>query len=116
MLCEIRGTPDPGKVPVVLLHGAISATGTSSGPRPGLLAQTRPVIAVQQQGHGRTAGAGRPLPVQAMADDTLALLASLGIAPAGLLGYSLGAGRTTWKADAREPPFCTAADLSALTS
>jgi hypothetical protein len=51
-----------------------------------------------------------------MADDTLALLASLGFAPAGLLGYSPGAGRTTWKADAREPPFCTAADLSALTS
>jgi len=51
-----------------------------------------------------------------MADDTLALLASLGIAPAGLLGYSPGAGRTTWKADAREPPLCMAADLSALTS
>jgi pimeloyl-ACP methyl ester carboxylesterase len=29
MFYEIRGTPDPAKVPVVLLHGAISATGTS---------------------------------------------------------------------------------------
>ena len=55
MFYEIRGTSDPGTVPVVLLHGAISATGTSFGPLPDLLAQTRQVIAVEQQGHGRTA-------------------------------------------------------------
>ena len=29
MFYEIRGPSDPAKVPVVLLHGAISATGTS---------------------------------------------------------------------------------------
>ena len=92
MFYEIRGTADPGKVPVVLLHGAISATGTSFGPLPDLLAQTRQVIAVEQQGHGRTADIDRPLSVQAMADDTLALLASLGIGQADLFGYSLGAG------------------------
>jgi hypothetical protein len=39
---------------VVLLHSAISATGTSFGRLPGLLAQTRQVIAVEQQGHGRS--------------------------------------------------------------
>ena len=55
MFYEIRGTSGPVKVPVVLLHGAISATGTSFGPLPDLLAQTRQVIAVEQQGHGRTA-------------------------------------------------------------
>jgi pimeloyl-ACP methyl ester carboxylesterase len=92
MFYEIRGASGTGKVPVVLLHGAISATGTSFGPLPGLLAQTRPVIAVEQQGHGRTADIDRPLSVQAMAGDTLALLASLGIGRADLLGYSLGAG------------------------
>ncbi len=32
MFYEIGGTPDPARVPMVLLHGAISATGTSSGP------------------------------------------------------------------------------------
>jgi hypothetical protein len=41
MFYEIVGTSDPVKVPVVLLHGAISATGTSFGPLPDLLAQTR---------------------------------------------------------------------------
>jgi hypothetical protein len=46
MFYEIHGTSDPAKVPLVLLHGAISATGTSFGPLPDLLAQTRQVIAV----------------------------------------------------------------------
>ena len=91
MFYEILGTSDQVKVPVVLLHGAISATGTSFGPLPDLLAQTRQVIAVEQQGHGRTADIERPMSVQAMADDTLALLASLGIRQADLFGYSLGA-------------------------
>ena len=92
MFYEIRGASGPGKVPVVLLHGAISATGTSFGALPDLLAQTRQVIAVEQQGHGRTADIDRPMSVQAMADDTLALLTSLGIDQADLFGYSLGAG------------------------
>jgi pimeloyl-ACP methyl ester carboxylesterase len=92
MFYEIRGTSDPAKVPVVLLHGALSATGSSFGTLPDLLARTRQVITVEQQGHGRTADIDRPMSVQAMADDTLALLASLGIGLADLFGYSLGAG------------------------
>jgi pimeloyl-ACP methyl ester carboxylesterase len=91
MFYEIRGPSKPAAVPVVLLHGAISATGTSFGPLPDLLAQSRQVIAVEQQAHGRTADIDRPLSVRAMADDTLALLASLGIGQADLFGYSLGA-------------------------
>jgi pimeloyl-ACP methyl ester carboxylesterase len=91
MFYEIRGSSTPGAVPVVLLHGAISATGTSFGPLPDLLAQSRQVIAVEQQGHGRTADIDRPLSVRTMAEDTLALLASLGIDQADLFGYSLGA-------------------------
>jgi pimeloyl-ACP methyl ester carboxylesterase len=92
MFYKIRGTSDPAKVPVVLLHGALSATGSSFGTLPDLVARTRQVITVEQQGHGRTADIDRPMPVQAMADDTLALLASLGIGPGRPFGYSLGAG------------------------
>ncbi len=47
---------------------------------------------MEQQGHGRTADIDRPMSVQTMADDTLALLASLGVERADLFGYSLGAG------------------------
>src|SRR5260221_14467488 len=89
MFYEILGTSDQVKVPVVQLDGAVSATGTSFGPLPDLLAQTRQVIAVEQQGHGRTADIERPISVPAMADDTLALLASLGIRQADLFGSSL---------------------------
>jgi pimeloyl-ACP methyl ester carboxylesterase len=92
MFYEIRGRSDPGQVPLVLLHGAISATGTSFGPLHDMLAQTRQVIAIEQQGHGRTGDIDRPMSVQAMADDTLALLAGLGIERVDLFGYSLGAG------------------------
>jgi pimeloyl-ACP methyl ester carboxylesterase len=92
MFYEIRGPSDPAKVPVVLLHGGISATGTSFGTLPDRLAQGRQVITVEQQGHGRTADIDRPMSVQTMADDTLCLLASLGIGQADLFGYSLGAG------------------------
>jgi pimeloyl-ACP methyl ester carboxylesterase len=46
---------------------------------PDLLVQTRQVIAVEQQGHGRTTDIDRPMSVQAMADDTRAQLACLGI-------------------------------------
>jgi pimeloyl-ACP methyl ester carboxylesterase len=88
MYYEIHGTGNP----VVLLHGAMSATGTSFGLLVDALARTRQVIAVEQQGHGRTADIDRPLSVTQMADDTLALLASLGIERADLYGYSLGAG------------------------
>jgi len=92
MFYEIRGTSDSANIPVVLLHGALSATGSSFGTLPDLLARTRQVITVEQQGHGRTADIDRPMSVQTMADDTLALLASLGIGLADLFGYSLGAG------------------------
>jgi pimeloyl-ACP methyl ester carboxylesterase len=115
MFYEIRGTPGPGQVPVVLLHGAISATGTSFGPLPDRLAQTRQVIAVEQQGHGRTADIDRPMSVQAMADDTLALLASLGIDRADLFGYSLGAG-IALNIITRHPAVVRKVVLAAVTS
>ncbi len=54
MFYEIRGTSDPAKVPVVLLHGAISATGTSFGPLPDLLAQTRRVLGDRHLAPART--------------------------------------------------------------
>lgn len=92
MFYEVRGTARAGTVPLVLLHGAMSATGTSFGPLPDLLAQSRQVIAIEQQGHGRTADIDRPLSMSAMVEDTLALLSHLGVDRADVFGYSLGAG------------------------
>lgn len=81
-----------GAVPVVLLHGAFSNIETDFGRVLPLLAATRRVIGVEQQGHGHTADVDRPLSYEQMADDTAALLRHLGIAQADLFAYSFGGG------------------------
>jgi len=90
MYYEIHGA-ETG-VPLVLLHGALSATGTSFGGLLGPLGEGRRIIAVEQQAHGHTADIDRPLSVEQMAADTVALLDHLGVAQADFFGYSLGAG------------------------
>jgi pimeloyl-ACP methyl ester carboxylesterase len=48
------------------------------------------VIAVELQGHGRTADTDRPMTIEALAGDVVELLDQLEIAEADLFGYSLG--------------------------
>jgi pimeloyl-ACP methyl ester carboxylesterase len=77
--------------PLVLLHGAFSAIGTSFGRILPGLAQSRQVIAFELQAHGRTADIDRPLTIEGMADDVGAALQQLGVEQADVLGYSMGA-------------------------
>jgi pimeloyl-ACP methyl ester carboxylesterase len=56
------------------------------------LAADRQVIAVELQGHGRTADIDRPLSYEQMADDVAALMRELAIERADIFGYSMGAG------------------------
>ena len=88
MYYEVHGSGQP----LVLLHGAFSAIGTSFGKMLPELAKTRQVIAFELQAHGHTADIDRPLSLEGMADDTAAAIKQLGIEPADLLGYSMGAG------------------------
>jgi pimeloyl-ACP methyl ester carboxylesterase len=88
MYYEIHGTGQP----LVLLHGAFSAIGTSFGKLLPELAKTRQVIAFEMQAHGHTADIDRPLSMEQMADDTAAALQQLGIEKADFFGYSMGAG------------------------
>jgi pimeloyl-ACP methyl ester carboxylesterase len=78
--------------PLVLLHGAFSAIGTSFGKLLPELAKERQVIAVEMQGHGHTADIDRPLRYEQLADDIAALLTKIGLEQADLFGWSLGAG------------------------
>src|ERR671919_2082257 len=87
MYYEIHGTGQP----LVLLHGAFSAIGTSFGQVLPGLAKTRQVIAFELQGHGRTADIDRPLSQEGMAEDVAAALEELGIESADVFGYSTGA-------------------------
>lgn len=91
MYYEVHGR-DRGTPPVVLLHGAFSATGSSWGPLLAPLSRTRQVISVELQGHGHTADVvDRPLTSAGMAADTVALLDRIGVARADFWGYSMGA-------------------------
>ena len=86
MYYEIHGSGRP----LVLLHGNLSAIGTSFGKVLPKLSSTRRIIAVEQQGHGHTADIDRPLSIEQWAQDTAALLRHLGIEQADFFGYSSG--------------------------
>lgn len=86
MYYEIHGEGRP----LLLLHGNLSAIESSFGKIWPELAQTRQVIAVEQQAHGRTADIDRPLTIQQMANDTLALLDYLGLKQVDIFAYSSG--------------------------
>ncbi|TDB77052.1 alpha/beta fold hydrolase [Micromonospora sp. KC723] len=77
--------------PLVLLHGGYGTTGMFAPILPALTTRRR-VIAVDLQGHGRTADIDRPLRYESMADDVAGLLRHLDLAEADVLGYSLGGG------------------------
>ena len=88
MYYEIHGSGEP----VVLLHGAFMAISGDWNDWIGELARTRKVIAVEMQGHGRTADIKRDLTFENLADDVAALLDHLKIPKADIIGYSLGGG------------------------
>jgi pimeloyl-ACP methyl ester carboxylesterase len=85
---EVRGAGRP----LVLLHGAMSTIETSFEEVLPAFAETRQVIAIEQQAHGRTPDVDRPLSYEQMADDTAGLLRRLEIEDADIYGYSMGAG------------------------
>src|SRR5207247_5684727 len=86
MYYEVHGS---GK-PVVLLHGAFMTITNNWTGWIGELAKTRKVIAVEMQGHGRTADIDRDITSENLADDVAALLEKLKIPRADLIGYSMG--------------------------
>lgn len=83
--------------PLVLIHGGL---GSSSmfGPNLTALAMGRKVIAVDLQGHGRTADIDRPLHPKTMAGDVIALIEQLGLGQTDVMGYSLGSAVGMWVA------------------
>ena len=100
MYYEIHGA-DTG-TPLVVLHGAYMSIVTMGEfvPR---LAETRQVIAVELQGHGRTADIPeRPFSYEQLADDVAALMEEIGVERADIFGYSLG-GNTALQLAIRHP-------------
>src|SRR3954452_22915931 len=115
----------PGR-PLVLLHGGLLTIELNWSALLEPLAATRQVIAVELQGHGRTADTERPMTIEALAADVVALLDHLGIAQADVFGFSLGGlvayemafsarepvgGLVVASADAHRPPARESAPL-----
>lgn len=88
MYYEVHGSGEP----VGLLHGAFMTITNNWTGWIGELAKTRKVIAVEMQGHGRTADIERDISQENLADDVAGLLDHLKIPRADLIGYSMGGG------------------------
>jgi len=77
--------------PLILLHGGLGS-GEMFGPVLPILAERHQVIAVDLQGHGRTADIDRPIDIRLMADDIAALIDHLDLDRPDVVGWSLGGG------------------------
>ena len=86
---QVHGDLASGRTPLLVLHGAFMSADAMK-PLIDPLAASRPVIAVDARGHGRSGGVDGPLNYDRMADDTAAVLDKLGVEKADVLGYSMG--------------------------
>jgi pimeloyl-ACP methyl ester carboxylesterase len=76
--------------PLVLLHGGLLTIEASFGDVLPALAERHEVVAIELQGHGRTADSDRPLSLERLADDVAHVLAAIGVDRADVVGFSLG--------------------------
>jgi pimeloyl-ACP methyl ester carboxylesterase len=85
------GGADGDRVPIVLLHGGALTIEIAFAPDLiSRFAAGRPVIAIEQQGHGHTGERPGPMTIDRMVEDTAGVLAHLGVRQADLFGHSLG--------------------------
>ncbi|MDR7082445.1 pimeloyl-ACP methyl ester carboxylesterase [Arthrobacter ginsengisoli] len=90
MYYEVHGRAVPGQPPLLLIPGGGSTIGTNFGELIPLLTEQRQVIAVEEEGHGRTQPTSRPLTPENSAADVIAVLAQLHMETVDVLGFSSG--------------------------
>ena len=77
--------------PVILLHGGLGNSGNWGYQVPALVENGYRAIVIDSRGHGRSTRDEQPYSYELMAADVLAVMDSLEIANAGLVGWSDGA-------------------------
>ena len=87
---QIYGDLKAGKTPLVVLHGSLMSA-EAMAPMIGPFVTSRPVIAIDARGHGRTGDVPGPITYERMADDVALVIRNLGVKRADVLGYSMGA-------------------------
>ncbi len=91
---------------VLLLHGLLGRASHWAATARALAPRYR-VLALDQRGHGRSAKPDGPYAPEAYAQDAIAAIEQLGLAPAVLVGHSMGA-LTAWQCAARRPDLVAA--------
>jgi pimeloyl-ACP methyl ester carboxylesterase len=86
---EVFGDLNSGKTPLLVLHGSYMS-GEAMGPIVRAFAASRPVIALDARGHGRTGDLPGPITYARLADDAAGVLDAIGVRSADVIGYSLG--------------------------
>lgn len=90
MYYEVHGRTVPGQPPLLLIPGGGSTIGTNFAELIPLLAEQCQVIAVEEEGHGRTQPTSRPLTAENSAGDIIAVLDQLNVQTVDVLGFSAG--------------------------
>ncbi|WP_408949835.1 alpha/beta fold hydrolase [Lysobacter sp. Hz 25] len=88
---DIVGDLKSAKAPLLVLHGAYMSADSMAA-IVDRFARTRPVIVLDQRGHGRTGDGPGPITYEALADDAAAVLDAAGVRQADVFGYSMGGG------------------------
>lgn len=99
---EWHGDEDSPHPPLLLIHGGGSTIPSNWGMLLPLLERDRSVLAVELQGHGRTAAGDRAPSLEASADDVAAVLGELRVGPVDVLGFGTG-GQVALQLAARHP-------------
>ena len=86
---QVAGDLKSGKTPLLVLHGSVMSADAMA-PLVERFARTRPVIALDARGHGRTPDISGPITYELLADDATGVLAALDVKTADVLGYSMG--------------------------
>ena len=89
MYYEVHGRPDG--VPVVLLPGGGSTIDTTFSRLLPALAGSHRLIAIEEQGHGRTSDRDLPVTFESSADDVAGVARALGLDTIDIVGFSNGA-------------------------
>ncbi|WP_106129701.1 alpha/beta fold hydrolase [Pseudosporangium ferrugineum] len=99
---EWHGKPGASPFPLLLIHGGGSTIESNWGRLIPALEESRRILAVELQGHGRTGAGDGPASFEGSADDVAGLLTELAVGPVDVLGFSNG-GQVAMQLAARHP-------------
>jgi pimeloyl-ACP methyl ester carboxylesterase len=94
-LTEVRGAPlyvttEGSGTPVLFLHGDLLFFDNNFAAQRGYFARSHQVVGIDQQAQGHSPDRDRPLSYREMAEDTAAVIRTLGLGPVDVVGHSGG--------------------------